>query len=51
VIDPTHPDISEKYNPFYAADGKLQQRVGTVFDSLGAARQKTNSFPSTNAHF
>ena len=44
VIDPTHPDISEKYNPFYAADGKLQQRVGTVFDSLGAAQAKDEFF-------
>jgi len=44
VIDPTHPDISEKFNPFYAADGKLQQRVGAVFDSLGAARAKDEFF-------
>ena len=44
VIDPTHPDISEKYNPFYAADGKLQQRVGAVFDSIGAARAKDEFF-------
>jgi hypothetical protein len=44
VIDPTHPNISKKFNPFYAADGKLQQRVGAVFDSLGAARAKDEFF-------
>lgn len=38
IIDPTHPDISDKFNPFYAADGFLQARVGSVFDSLGASQ-------------
>ena len=38
IIDPAHPDISDKFNPFYAADGFLQARVGSVFDSLGASQ-------------
>jgi hypothetical protein len=44
VIDPTNPEISVKFNPFYAADGQLQQRVGTIFDSLGAANVKDEFF-------
>jgi hypothetical protein len=37
VIDPSNPSTSAKFNPFYTADGQIQQRVGTIFDSLGAA--------------
>ncbi|HZC24615.1 MAG TPA: type IV secretory system conjugative DNA transfer family protein [Candidatus Binatia bacterium] len=38
IIDPTHPEISDKFNPFFSADGYLQARVGSVFDSLGASQ-------------
>lgn len=40
VIDPTHPGISDHFNPFYSRDGRLQERVGAVFESLGASRTK-----------
>jgi hypothetical protein len=44
VIDPSNPSISAKFNPFYTADGQVQQRVGTIFDSLGAAETNDKFF-------
>lgn len=43
LIDPTHPDKSHRYNPFYAPDGNMSERVGIVFESLGAS-QATDTF-------
>jgi hypothetical protein len=44
VIDPSNPTISAKFNPFYAADGQVQQRVGAIFDSLGASETNDQFF-------
>jgi hypothetical protein len=44
IIDPSHPGLSAKYNPFYSPTGNLQQRVQAVFDSLGAAQSKDEFF-------
>jgi type IV secretory pathway TraG/TraD family ATPase VirD4 len=44
IIDPTHPEVSAKFNPFYAKDGQLQQRAGAIFESLGAAKAKDEFF-------
>ncbi len=44
VIDPSHPELSNKYNPFYSSEGSLAQRVGIIFDSLGAADAKNEFF-------
>jgi type IV secretory pathway TraG/TraD family ATPase VirD4 len=44
IIDPSHPEISNKYNPFYLANGALSQRVGIIFDSLGASQAKNEFF-------
>lgn len=37
IIDPDHPEISDKYNPFFAPRGDVNQRAGIIFDSLPAA--------------
>lgn len=44
VIDPSNPEISAKFNPFYTTDGHIQQRVGTIFDSLGASETNDQFF-------
>lgn len=44
IIDPSHPEVSDKYNPFYSPAGKRQQRAGAVFDSLGASQAKDEFF-------
>jgi len=44
IIDPSHPELSNKYNPFYSSNGRLTQRVGIIFDSLGASEAKNEFF-------
>jgi type IV secretory pathway TraG/TraD family ATPase VirD4 len=44
LIDPTHPGKSHRYNPFYAPAGDFDQRVGIVFESLGASQAKDEFF-------
>jgi hypothetical protein len=51
LIDPTHPEKSCKYNPFYAPDGDLNQRVDIVFESLGAANAKDPFFSEHQLSF
>ncbi len=31
IIDPSHPEISNRYNPFLSSNGALTQRIGIVF--------------------
>jgi Type IV secretory system Conjugative DNA transfer len=35
VIDPTHPEESVRYNPFYALDDAYQEHVNFIFRSFG----------------
>jgi len=35
VIDPTHPEESTRYNPFYALDDAYQEHVNFIFRSFG----------------
>jgi type IV secretory pathway TraG/TraD family ATPase VirD4 len=51
LIDPTHPDKSSKYNPFYAPSGDLNQRVDIVFESLGANNAKDQFFAEHQKSF
>jgi type IV secretory pathway TraG/TraD family ATPase VirD4 len=51
LIDPTHPDKSHKYNPFYAPNGKMSERVGIVFDSLPASDAKDQFFAEYQGSF
>jgi type IV secretory pathway TraG/TraD family ATPase VirD4 len=51
IIDPTCPDKSHKYNPFYAPDGNMSQRVGIVFESLGASQAKDQFFSEHQRSF
>lgn len=44
IIDPSHPQLSDKYNPFHSRNGSLTERVGIIFDSLGAADAKNEFF-------
>jgi type IV secretory pathway TraG/TraD family ATPase VirD4 len=44
VIDPSNPETSSKYNPFYLGKDELSQRVGIIFDSLGASQSKEEFF-------
>lgn len=44
LIDPTHPERSHRYNPFYAPDGNVGQRVDIIFESLGAANARDAFF-------
>src|SRR6202008_1751505 len=34
LIDPMRPEISARYNPFWALEGKAEERVGFVFQSF-----------------
>jgi len=34
VIDPMRPDISARYNPFWAPEGNAEEHVGFVFESF-----------------
>jgi type IV secretory pathway TraG/TraD family ATPase VirD4 len=51
LIDPTNPDKSCRYNPFYAPGGDLNQRVDIVFESLGAASAKDPFFSEHQRSF
>ena len=34
IIDPTRPEISARYNPFWAPEGNAEEHVGFVFESF-----------------
>lgn len=34
ILDPSRPDISVRYNPFYSKDGSYQERVNFIFESF-----------------
>jgi hypothetical protein len=34
VIDPLRPEISARYNPFWAPEGNAEEHVGFVFESF-----------------
>ena len=34
IIDPMRPEISARYNPFWAPEGNAEEHVGFVFESF-----------------
>lgn len=45
IIDPTHPETSHRYNPFYDPDGKnLLQRIDLIFNALPASDPKGQKY-------
>jgi len=38
IIDPGHPEISARYNPFWAPQGNAEEHVGFVFESFDMER-------------
>jgi hypothetical protein len=51
IIDPTHPELSAKFNPFYTKDGDIQQKVGAVADSLSVSVVKEDFFAENQRAF
>ena len=51
LIDPSHPEISNRYNPFYAPGGGLGRRVESFSTPLARRSPKKNSLSSTSGHF